>query len=65
LSRAIVIGPLARLELEPQVSCGLAGETVIEAQLSADRFAHLGLKEGELYQVVPRQAKVFVNTPAA
>ena len=65
LSRAIVIGPLARLELEPQVSCGLAGETVIEAQLSADRFARLGLKEGELYQVVPRQAKVFVNTPAA
>jgi sulfate transport system ATP-binding protein len=65
LSRAIVIGPLARLELEPQVSCGLAGETVIEAQLSADRFARLGLKEGELYQVVSRQAKVFVNTPAA
>ncbi|MEY2622600.1 MAG: hypothetical protein RIT26_2420, partial [Pseudomonadota bacterium] len=60
LNRAIVIGPLARLELEPQVSCGLAGETVIEAQLSADRFASLGLKEGELYQVVPRQAKVFM-----
>ena len=64
LDRAIVIGPLARLELAPQVACGLADDAVIEAQISAQAFAQQGLKEGELYQVRPRRAQVFVGQPA-
>ncbi len=64
LNRAIVIGPVARLELEPQVACGLSGDAVIEAQISAQAFAQQGLKEGGLYQVMPKRARVFVD-PAA
>ncbi len=63
LSRAIVIGPVARLELEPQVACGLAGDAVIEAQISAQAFAQQGLKEGALYELTPRRAQVFAAPP--
>jgi sulfate transport system ATP-binding protein len=61
LNRAIVIGPVARLELEPQVSCGLAGETVIEAQISAQSFKAQGFQEGALYHLTPRRAQVFLD----
>ncbi len=65
LTRAVVIGPIARLELTP-VTHGLApdgtsGERVIEAQIPAQQYQELGLREGETLVVTPRRARVFVE----
>jgi sulfate transport system ATP-binding protein len=61
LSRAILIGPIARLELtrlEPSDS----GETdLIEAHLSAQEFRELDPHEGETLLLTPRKARVFVQ----
>ena len=63
LSRAIVVGPIARLELIPSEntpSSGDAGqEALIEAQIPAQQFKEMGLREGETLVVTPRRAKVF------
>ncbi|MBU1441679.1 MAG: sulfate ABC transporter ATP-binding protein [Gammaproteobacteria bacterium] len=61
LTRAIVVGPIARLELEPvgadpgQPTSG----AVIEAQLGAAQFRELSLREGDKVIATPRQARVF------
>ena len=65
LDRAIVIGPIARLELLP-VENDLraknpAADTLIEAQMPAQKFRDLGFKEGEMLVVTPRKARVFVD----
>ena len=61
LTRAILIGPIARLELtrlEPSAS----GETdLIEAHLSAQEFRDLDPREGETLLLTPRKARVFVQ----
>ncbi len=59
LSRALVVGPIARLELTPQQAGD--GGTVIEAQLTAEEFRARGFREGETLVVTPRRAKVFVD----
>ena len=59
LSRAIVVGPVARLELTPQQ--GADAEQIIEAQMSAVEFKAKGYREGETLVVTPRRAKVFVD----
>jgi sulfate transport system ATP-binding protein len=61
LERAIVMGPMARLELQPQAPGldGLAG--LVEAQLSAQEFQGLGLSEGQTVLLTPRRARVFVD----
>ncbi|KQP21747.1 sulfate/molybdate ABC transporter ATP-binding protein [Pseudorhodoferax sp. Leaf267] len=59
LSRAIVVGPVARLELTPQQ--GAASDQIIEAQMSSAEFAARGYREGETLVVTPRRAKVFVD----
>ncbi len=67
LDRAIVVGPIARLELIPLNShqaTGSDGERLIEAQISAQQFKSMGLKEGETLVVTPRQAKVFLDYAA-
>jgi sulfate/thiosulfate transport system ATP-binding protein len=72
LSRAIVVGPIARLELIPADDHKLGGkptdnaseETVIEAQIPAQQFKDLGFREGETLVVTPRRAKVFVENAA-
>ena len=68
LDRAIVIGPLARLELIPNDDSRTAGgplvETLIEAQLPAQQFRELGLKEGDTVVLTPRKARVFVEADA-
>ena len=68
LSRAIVVGPIARLELIPadstQASDNGAEEQLIEAQISAQQYHEMGLREGETLVVTPRRAKVFVDEAA-
>jgi sulfate transport system ATP-binding protein len=59
LRRAHAIGPLAQLDLERADN----GE-LIEAVLSNERFARLGLKEGETLVVRPRRMHVFVDEGA-
>ena len=65
LIRAIVIGPIARLELVPKDDPKLIGgesiDPIIEAQMPAQQFRDLGLKEGETVVLTPRKAKVFVE----
>ena len=63
LTRAIVVGPIARLELEPVESNpdNPGSGTIIEAQLPAQQFRDLGLNEGDTVVATPRKARVFVE----
>jgi sulfate transport system ATP-binding protein len=65
LDRAIVIGPIARLELIPVESNKQAdnpsADNLIEAQIPAQMFRDMGLKEGETLVLTPRKARVFVD----
>jgi len=63
LTRAIVVGPIARLELEPVESNpdNPGSGTIIEAQLPAQQFRELGLREGDTVVATPRKARVFVE----
>src|ERR671912_1166174 len=63
LERAIVVGPIARLELEPVESNpdNPGAGTIIEAQLPAQQFRDLGLREGDKVVATPRKARVFVE----
>ena len=62
LTRAIVVGPIARLEFEPVDHHDFAKDTVIEAQLSAQVFAEQHYKEGETLVLTPRKARIFVES---
>jgi sulfate transport system ATP-binding protein len=68
LSRAIVVGPIARLELIPAGDTKPAGDngkdSIIEAQIPAQQFRDLGFREGETLVVTPRRARVFVEGAA-
>lgn len=63
IGRAIVVGPIARLELEPVESNpdNPGSGTIIEAQIPAQQFRDLGLKEGDQVVATPRKARVFVE----
>ena len=64
LDRALLVGPLARLELTPREQ----PSQILEAHLPADEFRRLGLQQGELVSVSPRKARVFLDVaddPAA
>ncbi|MBX9871135.1 MAG: TOBE-like domain-containing protein, partial [Burkholderiaceae bacterium] len=61
LNRAIVVGPIARLELIPEDKTQAAQQPVIEVQIPASQYRELGLTEGELLVVTPRKARVFVE----
>ncbi len=67
LSRAIVIGPTARLELVPQeqkqTSQG-SDEGLIEVQIAAQQYKDMGLREGEMLVLTPRNVRVFVEEGA-
>jgi sulfate transport system ATP-binding protein len=66
LSRAIVVGPIARLELQPVENNQPAGhDPLIEAQIPAQQFRELGFKEGETLVVSPRKARVFLHPEKA
>ena len=68
LSRAIVVGPIARLELiaEPgdKPADNAAPDSVIEAQIPATEYREMGFKEGETLVVTPRRARVFLDQAA-
>jgi sulfate transport system ATP-binding protein len=55
LTRALVVGPIARLELKSQTE----GQH-LEAQLPAEEYRALNLREGDAVLVRPKQARVFV-----
>ena len=65
LSRAIVVGPIARLELIPAGDTKPPGDndkdSIIEAQIPAQQYRDLGFREGETLVVTPRRARVFVE----
>jgi len=62
LTRAIVVGPIARLEFEPVDHHDFAKDTVIEAQLSSHLFSEQAYKEGETLVLTPRKARIFVES---
>ena len=66
LTRALVVGPMARLELvRRDADADASGDPqIIEAQMSAEDFRARGLKEGDLTLVAPRRARVFVDEGA-
>ena len=61
LERAITVGPLTRLELIPvddhQPADNAARDPVIEAQIPAQQFRELGIREGETLVVTPRNVR--------
>ena len=65
LDRAIVIGPIARLELIPVEGAkqpgGPPADSLIEVQMPSQKFRDMGLKEGETLVLTPRKARVFVD----
>jgi len=62
LQRAIVVGPIARLELWPEDPQQPSGhDPLIEAQIPAERFHALGLREGDKLVLSPRKARVFLQ----
>jgi sulfate/thiosulfate transport system ATP-binding protein len=68
LSRAIVVGPIARLELIPADDTKPTGDSgqdsIIEAQIPAQQYKEMGFREGETLVVTPRRARVFVEGEA-
>jgi len=68
LGRAIVVGPIARLELIPAAGNQPPGElgpqSIIEAQMPAQEFRDKGLREGDTLVATPRRARVFVEGAA-
>ena len=68
LVRAIVVGPIARLELIPaedfKPSDNPGRDPIIEAQIPAQQFRDEGFREGEMLVVTPRRARVFVESAA-
>ena len=58
--RAIVVGPIARLELLPLDASAAGSGDIIEAQIPAQQFTEMALKEGEALALTPRKARVFV-----
>lgn len=68
LERAIVVGPIARLELlatgSPKATDNASPQTLIEAQIAAQQFKEMGLQEGETVVVTPRRARVFLDEAA-
>lgn len=65
ISRAIVVGPIARLELLPQATAtvGAGVDRVIEAQMTSVEFLATGLREGDTVTVEPKKARVFLQAP--
>ena len=61
LDRAIVIGPIARLELIPVDAAKPSADSLIEVQMPSQKFRDMGLKEGETLVLTPRNARVFVE----
>ncbi len=57
--RAIVVGPIARLELLPEDRSAAGSGDIIEAQIGAQEYKALELKDGDTVVLTPRKARVF------
>jgi len=57
LDRALIAGPLARLELTPLEQ----PEQILEAHLAAGEYHALGVQEGATVLLSPRKARVFLQ----
>jgi sulfate transport system ATP-binding protein len=66
LERAVVVGPVARLELvaadEAKAGDNRGVAALIEAQIPAREFGEKGFREGETLVATPRRARVFVES---
>ncbi len=62
LVRAILVGPLARLDLVPLDASDAGSDDIIEAQISAQQYHDMDIKEGETLVLTPRKARVFVES---
>ena len=60
LTRAIVVGPIARLELLPLDASAAGNGDIIEAHIPAQLFHELDLQTNETLVLTPRKARVFV-----
>ena len=60
LTRAVVVGPIARLELLPLDASATGGGDIIEAHIPAQLFHELNLQTNETLLLTPRKARVFV-----
>ncbi|MCW5654162.1 sulfate ABC transporter ATP-binding protein [Hydrogenophaga sp.] len=66
LDRAVVVGPVARLELLPVDAQAPGGhDPLIEARMPSEQFRELGLREGDTLVVSPKKARVFLQPQAA
>ena len=61
LERAVVVGPVARMELMSSEALGGDVTQLIEAQIPASLFHQQGFKEGETLVLLPRRARVFLQ----
>lgn len=64
LDRAIVVGPIARLELlrtDRPAETDDDSSALIEVHIPASQYRELGLSEGVLLVLTPRKARVFVE----
>lgn len=65
VDRAIVVGPLANLELltmpTHEEGAQSGAPAIIEVQMAAERYAALGLQQGATVLAAPRKARVFVE----
>jgi sulfate transport system ATP-binding protein len=61
LVRAVVVGPMARLELTLPQQDANAPVQIIEAHIPASRYAEQAYAEGETLLLTPRKAKVFMD----
>ena len=70
LVRAVVVGPIARLELVPHTDSpahtrvGDPPATVIEAHIPVQLFNEKAYADGETLVVTPRRARVFLDSAA-
>jgi len=55
------VGPTARLELTRDEAAAPGDNDIIEAQMPAQQFRELALKDGETVVLTPRKARVFVE----
>ena len=61
LTRAMVVGPIARLELTPLDATAAGSGDIIEAQIGAQLFRDQGFQEGDTLVLTPKRARVFVT----
>lgn len=61
LTRAMVVGPIAWLELTPLDATAAGSGDIIETQISAQLYRDQGFLEGDTLVLTPKKARVFVT----